>query len=69
MRESLRPKFAPLCISLVKMSAIFVFTDMQDSECAVGNPLPNSVFTLFDVAIAFGCHILTPFNTCLLIVV
>jgi hypothetical protein len=33
------------------------------------NPLPNSIFTLFDVAIAFGCHIMTPFNTCLVIVV
>jgi hypothetical protein len=44
-------------------------TGMQDGECAVSNPLPNNVFKLFDVVIAFGCHIVTPFNTCLVIVV
>jgi hypothetical protein len=42
---------------------------MQDSECAIDNPLPNSIFMLFDVVIAFGCHIMTPFNTCHVIVV
>jgi hypothetical protein len=44
-------------------------TDMQDGECVAGKLLPNSIFTLFDVAIAFGHHIVTPFNTRLVIFV
>ncbi len=44
-------------------------TDMQDGEYAVGNPLTNSIFMLFGVAIAFGHHIVKPFNTRLVIIV
>ncbi len=44
-------------------------TDLQEGECAVSNPLPNSIFMLFNVVIAFGHHIVTPISTHLVIVV
>jgi hypothetical protein len=43
--------------------------DMGNGDGAVGNPLTCRIFPVFDVAIAFGGHVVTPFDTCIVVVV
>jgi hypothetical protein len=43
--------------------------DMGNGDGAVGNPLTRRIFPVFDVPIAFGGHVVTPFDTCIVVVV
>jgi hypothetical protein len=43
--------------------------DMLDGDCAISNPLLSGILTILNVAIAFGGHIVTPFDTGIVVVV
>jgi hypothetical protein len=43
--------------------------DMLNGNCAVSNPFLSCIFTILDVAIAFGGHIVTPLDTRVVVIV
>ena len=43
--------------------------DVGDRNSAIGDPLPGGVFFVFDVAIAFGCHVVAPLGAGIIVVV
>ncbi len=43
--------------------------DVEDGKSAVGDPLLGGVFSVFDVAIAFGRHVVAPLDAGIIVVV
>ncbi len=43
--------------------------DMRNCKSTIGDPFPNKVLPIFNVTIAFGSHVMTPFDTGIVIVV
>jgi hypothetical protein len=37
--------------------------NLMDGNFPISNPFASGVFANFDVTIAFGCHVVTPFNS------
>ncbi len=43
--------------------------DVGYGDSAIGNPLPGGVFSVLNVAIALGCHVVAPFDAGIIVVV
>ncbi len=43
--------------------------DMRDRDGAVGDPFACRIFSVFDVTIPFGGHVVTPFDASIVVVV
>ncbi len=43
--------------------------DVLNSNHAASNPFLSCIFTIFDVAIVFGGHVVTPLDTCIIVIV
>ena len=43
--------------------------DVLNGKCAVSNPFSSCIFTILDVAIAFGGHVVTPLDTRVVVIV
>jgi hypothetical protein len=50
-------------------SNVGFIADMFDGNCAISNPLASGILTILNVANAFGGHIVTPFDTGVIVVI